>query len=389
MEWQVLVADDMFINRMLIRSVLKKIPGIKYQEATDGLKTMQAVLDNDFDLIILDLMMPGKNGFQVLAELKNSERHKHIPVIICSALHGIENINLALQAGAHDYFIKPLTIEQMNHIVPVKVKNALDSYSNHKKMVNLNKKLNEELLIAATFQKMLIDADGEYTFGKMYGKYMPCDAVGGDYYECREEEGDMWFIMADVSGHGLAAAMMSSMVKVVFYNAIKTSHSPIEVLQTMNRTFCKVSNDDYYLTALIGVIRRGSMSIANAGHPYPAFWDCQAKNIRLLEQQSFPIGMFEEASYAVETIPVHGGDKLFVYTDGLLDSIALPPARSGPWRLLECFKDGAIIADAMSDAFFPQVLSYFMNEGGQEPVDDIAMMLIEVMDVIKENSHHE
>ena len=377
MEWHVLVADDMFINRMLIKSVLKKIAGIKYYEATDGLKAMQAVWENDFDLIILDLMMPGKDGFQVLKELKASERHRDIPIIICSALTGIGDINQALYEGAHDYFVKPLTIEQMNHIVPVKVKNALETYGNRKKLLALNKKLNQELLLAAEFQKILIDGNCQYTLGKMYGQYMPCDAVGGDYYECIEKDGEMWFIMADVSGHGVAAAMMSSMVKVAFDNSIKASQSPADVLRRMNKIFCRVSNGEYYLTALTGVIRNGSMSIANGGHPYPVFWDCHTGEVRLLEQKSFPIGMFEEAEYEGETITVNGGDKIFIYTDGLLDCPLGADEIRGPWRLLECFKNGAFISEEMSDGFFDHVFRYFMAKNDKGPVDDIAMMLIE------------
>lgn len=147
MAYEILIADDILINRRVIKTALKDIGDVIFHEAEDGNAAMRYVLEKDINLIILDLMMPEKNGFEVLHELKYTEKYRLVPVIIYSVLDDIDNIHRALEMGAYDYFTKPLTVEQVKTVLPFKVKNAIESYEQKKLLLEVNKQLEEEIRI--------------------------------------------------------------------------------------------------------------------------------------------------------------------------------------------------------------------------------------------------
>ncbi|MCC5466439.1 response regulator [Pelosinus baikalensis] len=156
MKNSILIVDDLTFNRKQIKAVLKDMQQIEFYDAEDGFQAIKEVEDNDIDLIILDLMMPGKDGFDVLRELKADAKYKDIPIIVYSGMDNIDSINQALELGAYDYFSKPLTMEQIQFVVPVKVKNALDSYVQRKALLRMHEKMKLELMLANVLQQTLI-----------------------------------------------------------------------------------------------------------------------------------------------------------------------------------------------------------------------------------------
>ncbi len=145
MKRSILVVDDIALNRRIIKAALKSMEDVVFYDAENGMEALEAVSTQELDLIILDLMMPVKNGFDVLAELKSNTKHATIPIIIYSALDNLDNIQKALVMGAHDYFTKPLTAEMAHYVLPNKVKNAIQSYEREKQLVQLNAQLEEEV----------------------------------------------------------------------------------------------------------------------------------------------------------------------------------------------------------------------------------------------------
>lgn len=147
MRRNVLVADDISLNRRIIKAALKGIEDAVFYEAENGLEVLETASRTELDLIILDLMMPEKNGFDVLAELKASAIHAQIPVIIYSALDNLDSIQQALTMGAYDYFTKPLTAETARCVLPNKVRNAMRSYEYERSLARLNMQLEEDVRV--------------------------------------------------------------------------------------------------------------------------------------------------------------------------------------------------------------------------------------------------
>ena len=128
MAYQILLVDDVLLNRKVVKVALSGLPDVTFLEAADGVNALALLQSQTIDLIILDLIMPGEEaGFDVLREIKASVLYKHIPVIVYSAVSDTASIKQALELGAYDYLIKPLKPQELQSVLPEKVKDALQS----------------------------------------------------------------------------------------------------------------------------------------------------------------------------------------------------------------------------------------------------------------------
>jgi CheY-like chemotaxis protein len=124
MPHHVLLVDDESHNRKLLRMVLRQ--GLyTFSEAENGDKALEILNRDTIDLVLLDLMMPSPNGFDVIEAMKRSERLRDIPIIVASASSAPEDIERSLELGASDYFMKPLTEWDIRFQLPIKVRNAI------------------------------------------------------------------------------------------------------------------------------------------------------------------------------------------------------------------------------------------------------------------------
>lgn len=125
---QILLVDDVLLNRKVVKVALGGLPNVTFLEAADGVNALELLHTQPIDLIILDLVMPGGEvGFDILREVKASVLYKHIPVIVYSAVSDTSSIKQALELGAYDYLVKPLKPQELQSILPEKVKDALKS----------------------------------------------------------------------------------------------------------------------------------------------------------------------------------------------------------------------------------------------------------------------
>lgn len=127
MERNVLIVDDSPIDRKIIRTAIsKKLESIYIFEAENGLDIESEILKNHISVCILDIMLPGKNGFEILKEIKEDHRLSDIPIIVCTGINHSEGVEKALTLGAYDFFSKPLKSDEIKISLPLKVKNAID-----------------------------------------------------------------------------------------------------------------------------------------------------------------------------------------------------------------------------------------------------------------------
>ncbi|NRT72260.1 two-component system response regulator [Clostridium beijerinckii] len=127
MRGNILIIDDSPIERKIIGQAIKKrFPEINIVEVENGLNISEKLIKNNIHLCILDIMMPEKNGFEVLKEINDDITLKEIPVIVCTGISDKEAIEKALNLGAYDYFTKPLSEENLKISLPLKAKNAID-----------------------------------------------------------------------------------------------------------------------------------------------------------------------------------------------------------------------------------------------------------------------
>lgn len=380
MGYNILIADDIAVNSHLMVAILKKaLINAAYFIAEDGNRTLQYIYNQDIDLVILDLMMPGKDGFEVLREIKGRDPFKEIPVIVNSALEKMESVKTALELGATDYFIKPLTDEQIQVILPLKVQNALKHYEQTKRLKQLNRQLKNELSIARVLQQKLMVGYRQFPQAEVYGCYIPCNEIGGDFYDSIQLDEDLWFIMSDVMGHGVASAMVSSMLKVVFGESIRKYNTPDQVLAYLNDTFNSLTKDNniFIFSAFVGRISRHKLFFSNAGHPYPLILRRTRHEIQCLEENGFLIGVFNGASYACKQIDLEPGDAVLTYTDGLL--IKKPSSSQARWGLDNDLLYGNLeLIEKEPQSYIGAIIQNISQSKEDSISDDVAVMLVKI-----------
>jgi len=376
MECNILVVDDIAVNRVVVKEALQSIEGANFIEAIDGVDALEMLTKHQISLVILDLIMPIKDGFAVLEEMKKTPSLCDIPVIIYSANEDVDSVSEALELGAYDYFTKPLKPREMKVILPKKAKNALKSYEQQKTIQELNFKMQVDLLMANILQQSLLNEKAQMKNATMYGKYLPTQEIGGDFYDCSQIGDTVWFIMANVSGNGVAAAMLTSMLKIEFQHCIRVLHSPDKVLRVMNNMFCKITQSEYSMTAFVGMIDKNTLWYSNAGQCYPLVFNEADQNITILRESNSGLGIVKDEKYTVHTLPVASGDIMLTYTQGLIEDKLMLDEFGVYDDLADSFLDYKHLISKDITEFFTALIRLFGN-GTQEVVsNDTSMMLV-------------
>jgi len=376
MGYKILVVDDVAVNRAIMRVTLQTIEDVEFIEAVDGVEALKIVAQQEISLVILDLMMPLKDGFEVLKEMKSTSNLWDIPVIVYSGNEDVESVSEALELGAYDYFTKPLKQREMKVILPMKAKNALKSYDQQKTIHALNLQMQIDLLMANIFQQSLLSEKQQMPNAVMYGKYIPSQDIGGDFYECIQIEDTVWFIMAEVLGDGVSAAMLSSMLKMEFQHCIQLLGSPDKVLRFINNTFCKMTQNSYSLTAFVGMIRDNTFWYSNAGQPYPLVFSAKQEKMQILRESSSTLGMIEDEKYSLHKMQIGAGDIVVTYTQGLIEDKVMNDSAGVYDDLASCFLNQKYLINEDCAGFFNMMFRLFGNGSNKEISDDMAMMLI-------------
>ncbi|WP_353106884.1 fused response regulator/phosphatase [Acetoanaerobium noterae] len=327
--YTILVVDDTLFNRKLMLEVLEtKIDNARYLQAEDGIEAIEIVKTNEVDLVILDLMMPNKNGYEVLKELKNNPLYSDIPIIVNSSVTDMDSIKQTLEMGAVDYFTKPLTPEQMEVIIPLKVNNTLKYHEQNRQLKMVSRNINNEMKMAGAFQKALMSMyeDKLYPGLDLYVYFKACEHLSGDFFELVETGGNRWFIIADIKGHGAAAAMMSFMVRKMFNNIIRQESQPKDVLEKINKAYheLKIDTELVFFSAFIGKINGNELTYSNAGHPHPALLSIDINKGRRLDCNGHFIGFMDDTTYTEETVVLEDEDCILLHTDGLYQGKQTP-----------------------------------------------------------------
>jgi serine phosphatase RsbU (regulator of sigma subunit) len=218
-----------------------------------------------------------------------------------------------------------------------RILNDLDIANNKKEEANRQLKLvNQDLQIAQariradldhaqTIQLGLLPQDIENTAGFPVGaRYLSADAVGGDYYDLFETKPGIYsLIVADVSGHGIASALIMSMVKMLLKTYAVLEDSPQKTLERINQSFLNDVKTDNFVTIFYAVINTGNHTIryTSAGHCPVFVLDRQHKTCRQIKADGLFLGVFPDMMLCESSMPYeHGVHRILLYTDGLIEA---------------------------------------------------------------------
>jgi phosphoserine phosphatase RsbU/P len=180
--------------------------------------------------------------------------------------------------------------------------------------------LQRDLDLASQLQRNLLPPSGLSTASwKTSYHYAPLGPVSGDYCDLIVSDGQLFFILGDVSGKGVAASMLMAQLHALFRSLIGMGLPLSQIIAHVNRVFCQSVLAGLYATLVCGQAKQtGEVEIHNAGH-LPVIVAGRDK-VHRVDSAGFPLGMFQEAEFAVTRLQLEAGDTLFLYTDGLSEA---------------------------------------------------------------------
>lgn len=374
---KILVVDDFPTSRRLLAHRLKH--NYTVIEAASGQAAIDLAAEHKPDMILLDIEMPGMDGFQTLEILRESVIEKAVPVIFLTARTDSESRQRGLASGAVDFLTKPYDKEELW----IKVENHLALYEARKEIQQANIKMAEELKMASDLQRSLLPTEfPDVATVKFSAVFLPTSEASGDIYDVLElPGGGIAFAQADVSGHGVRSAMIGAMFKIGLQAISAAGLSPSQFYARLNEDMVAVTPDSDFLTVFAGIIDTDSLELvySNAGHPNPLLYRNSTKDVTLLHDGGFMIGAFPGMDFDEGTEKLEPGDKILVYTDGVTEA----PDRDlgldllyGTERLRELFvKHSArgpdeILAEIVAD------LEAFQGRSNFD--DDVSLLLIAI-----------
>ncbi len=315
---RILVVDDFPTGRRLLAHKLKE--NYSVTTAASGEEAVALANQHQPDLILLDVEMPGLDGFGTLELLRRGVIEETVPVIFVTARRDKESRNKGLAAGAVDFLTKPYDKEELL----IKVTNHLALHEARKQLDHANRQMAEELKMASDLQRALLPsqfpANERLTFCAVF---IPASQASGDLYDVVTlPNGQIAFAQVDVSGHGVRSAMIGAMFKMGFQATSKSDFSPSLFLARLNDDLVAVTPDTDYLTAFCGLIDRDSQELvySNAGHPRPFLYQHALQEVLELREGGMMVGAYPGMDYDEGRQKLNPGDKMLAYTDGVTEA---------------------------------------------------------------------
>ena len=325
----VLVVDDVRANRFVLERMLSQM-GCSVTSAEDGPSALQLAKEAPPDLALVDVMMPGMDGYEVCRRLKSHNRTKDVPVIMVTALSEIEDLETAFDAGAMDYVCRPFNPRELI----VRVRNALQLKHQGDCLRRFQDRMSHELDLAGALQTTMLSIPPLLNSKiQVATAYRPSFKVSGDFYDrITLPNGLVCLYVVDVMGHGVAAAMLSSLLKAIFTDVVRSAGGmkPLHDLcnEVDGRFRRSIKSTSTYATAFLGVYDPGDRSLLgmNCGHPSPILVAPDGGALRPFEKRgSVPIGCgwLGDEPYTdgdEVRLVIEPGSVLFAYTDGLIEA---------------------------------------------------------------------
>jgi sigma-B regulation protein RsbU (phosphoserine phosphatase) len=369
----ILIVDDTPINIGVISGALKDI--YKTKVATNGEKALIiASGDEKPDLILLDVMMPGMDGYEVCRRLKADPSTQNIPVIFLTGQTGAEDETRGFEVGAVDYIHKPFS----EAVVKARVRTHLMLREAHEQIAHQLVEINIELEMARQIQLSILPRETPKITGlDIVARYLPMTSVAGDFYDfIIVDDKHVGILMADVSGHGLPSALIASMLQVALTAQAGHASDPARVLSGLNRALCGKFERNFVTAAYVYVdMDKKQITYAGAGHPPLLFWSCSAGKVSQVLENGLVLGMFDEATYASLQLPIEAGDRGVLYTDGILEAKNPAEEEFGLERFTKFMEENkGLPVDGFADAIVDELSRWSEQPRGQGQQDDISVL---------------
>jgi len=371
----VLLVDDTPANIQVVNSILRDT--YKIRIATNGAKALElANVIPSPDLVLLDVMMPEMDGYEVCTRLKMAANTRDIPVIFLTGQTEIEDETRGFEVGAVDYIHKPFSPA----VVQARVRTHLVLRGIREQLARQLLTIQKELETARQIQLSILPAEVPKMEGlDIAARYIPMTSVAGDFYDfIIVDEKHLGILVADVSGHGMPAALIASMLKIALAAQVPHAADPAQVLLGLNQALCGKFEHHFVTAAYLFVdMLKQTLSYAGAGHPPLLLWGRSSEGVRAVLENGLFLGKFPQATYSSVELPLRTGDWALLYTDGIPETNNHSQIEFGAERfkqVLETHQDTS--ADDFADRLLEALSHWSARDSADDLDDDITLVAI-------------
>ncbi len=337
---RVLLVDDQPIVAEAVRRMIASQGAFEYRSLQDPTQALAVAGEFKPTVILQDIEMPGVNGLDLVAQYRECEATRDVPIIM---LTGKEDPTVKADAfarGASDYLVKlPHPVELVARIRHHSrgFRMQLERNAAYQALHASEAHMKSEINRAAAYVQSLLDppmmGSGEGSVCADW-RFVPCESLGGDVfgYHWIDEDHLAAFVL-DVSGHGVGPALMGvSAMNLIRSGSLEREQviNPSRVLQALNTAYPMMRHDGMYFTSWYGVYNRRTRELAWAGGGHPPAFHVRDGRLTRLDSTSYMTGISDDYDAPTERMTLKAGDRLYLFSDGVFE---LHLAGGGIWGL--------------------------------------------------------
>jgi sigma-B regulation protein RsbU (phosphoserine phosphatase) len=394
---RILVAEDERLTRRSIQRELER-SGHEVVAVEDGVAAWEAFQAQPFDIVVTDWEMPRMDGRELIERIRDEGRAGgYAYLIMLTGRSEKGDLVAGMEAGADDFLAKPFDRDELRvrlsageRIIDLERSLA----DRNKKLHAANERMHQDLRAAAKVQQELLPTELPDLDGLRFAwRYRPCEELGGDLLNVVPiGESAVAMYLADVSGHGVGASLVSVSVHrslsvrqdrsslILLHGDTpgdERSAPPDQVARRLNALYPMSSNGGHFLTVVYATVDAESRELryCAAGHPGPTIAR-PGERVRSLETHGLPIGVMEGEEYATTAVQLQSGDRVYLYSDGLMEAMDSSGTLFGRERIdavIDETRDKSI--DESIDALIDAAVTW---QGVQEFADDLSLLALEV-----------
>jgi sigma-B regulation protein RsbU (phosphoserine phosphatase) len=361
----VFVVDD---DPSIVRTIdgFLKRAGFRTESAGDVAGALQGIRAKRPDLVLLDVNLPDGSGFDVCKTLSHETSALATPVLFISANEDTSTKVRGFEVGGVDYITKPIVGAE----VVARVRTHLRLKRAFERLAELQA---ERLQQLASAQRNLMPSPQDIPEARFEVSIRQVLTAGGDFYDVIPTgQSVVDYLVADASGHDLAASLWTASLKALAAEYAGPLNLPVEIVREMNSSLRHILPRGAFFTLIYARVNRqtGRVSLVNAGHPPAIITRHAAEEPVILRQEGDVVGAFDDAVFGVAELTLEAGDRIFFYTDGLIENGG--PYEDGLQNLARaCQARQGLPLQAAIPAVVDEVVT------SQFPADDTLLMGVE------------
>lgn len=384
---KILVVDDSRTSRFMIKRLLETYQYLVL-EAVDGVNALEIMAEHsDIKLIITDYHMPRMDGVELISAVRKNKSKEELAIIGLSSAEDNSLSATLLKCGANDFLTKPFSNEEFHSRISQNVEfleyvqEIKESYT---KLADLNAQITEDLEQARVTQLALLPQSfPDFPSIRIAAKYFPMQETGGDFYDVIHLGNDkVGLVVADVTGHGVSAALISAMISGLVKTFSSSDTSPSTTMGAVNQTLYEKIPEDKFATAFYGIFDQKSkiLRFSSAGHPDGYIIRQGCAEVISLKTEGLMLGAFSNdiAHFSDGSIRLETGDKLFLYTDGITEIANTQGEMFGNERLIKLLLQHC--SQSLSELLQMVYVHVLKFSGREQFDDDITMLGAEILE---------